>query len=148
MTFEDLDDAQRVELKQHILTERNDSRGEGTSWEELANADGLVSDEDARDWSEGTTFNAEDFSPEDPGEEWSRKALSRAEEIGVVEYDVNGRYMEYWSFFGSEGWYFVRHDLAKDEEVFRGANIPWDGETIPAFLKSPRGGLKYNYMEG
>lgn len=82
------------------------------------------------------------------------KALRRAEDIGVMEYRVNGRYMEYWTFFGKyEGWYFIRHDLDSGKDVFRGARIPWDFDAdnpIPAFLRSPTpgGGLLYNYMAG
>ena len=76
------------------------------------------------------------------------KALRYAEEIGVYEYAVNGKYMEYWTFYGAEGWYFVRYDLEEGKEAFRGANIPFDG-TIPKFLLAD--GLratKYNYMTG
>lgn len=79
------------------------------------------------------------------------KALAHAEEIGVYEYKVNGNVMEYWSFFGSEGWYFVRFDLDLGKEVFRGANIPWDESIerpVPAFLVAEGGGLLYNYMQG
>ena len=58
-------------------------------------------------------------------------------------------FMEYWSFYGSEGWYFVRHDLDENKDVFRGANIPWDAEIgIPRFLLSDLGRTKYNYMTG
>ena len=82
--------------------------------------------------------------------DWKDEALRRAELIGVYEYAVNGRFMEYWSFFGKgEGWYFVRYDLGRGKEVFRGANIPWDDEAqIPAFLKTEDGATKYNYLEG
>lgn len=62
MTFDELDDDQKLELKQHILTERNDRRGEGTSLGELAEADTLVSDEDASEWAEGMDFSPDDFS--------------------------------------------------------------------------------------
>lgn len=81
---------------------------------------------------------------------WEKEALKRAEATGVYDYSVNGRFMEYWSFFGKgEGWYFVRYDLGKEKEVFRGANIPWDDEAqIPSFLKAANGATKYNYMEG
>lgn len=80
---------------------------------------------------------------------WEDKALRYAEQIGVCEYKVNGRLMEYWSFYGSEGWYFVRYDLAKGKEVFRGANIPWEEELgVPAFLKNERGATLYNYKVG
>ena len=61
MTFDELNEEQRLELKQRILTERNDARGEGTSCEELADADDLVSDKDAKDWAEGMEFSEDDF---------------------------------------------------------------------------------------
>jgi hypothetical protein len=62
MTFDELNDEQKLELKQRILTERNEQRGEGTSYEELALADDLVSDEDAKDWAEGMMFSEDDFT--------------------------------------------------------------------------------------
>lgn len=62
MTFDELNDDQKVELKQRILTERNEQKGEGTSYGELADADDLVSDEDARDWAEGMEFSEDDFT--------------------------------------------------------------------------------------
>lgn len=58
----DLTDEQRLELKQRILTERNETRGEGISYGELAGADDLVSDEDLGDWFGGTEFTSDDFS--------------------------------------------------------------------------------------
>ena len=80
--------------------------------------------------------------------DYDHLALVHAEEIGVIEYKVNGKYMEYWSFFGThEGWYFIRHDLDEGKDVFRGANIPWNG-IIPAFLLTDTGATLYNYMEG
>ena len=80
---------------------------------------------------------------------WALRALKYAERIGVYEYRVNGRLMEYWSYYGSEGWYFIRYDLAEEKEVFRGANIPWDSNLgVPAFLKTESGATLYNYMEG
>lgn len=82
-----------------------------------------------------------------------QKALSYAEKIGIYEYKLNGNIMEYWSFYGEEGWYFIRYDLHADKEIFRGANIPWDkelprGMAVPAFLKTESGATLYNYMEG
>lgn len=62
MTYDELDEEQRIELKQRILMERSDQRGEGTSYGELANADNLVSDEDARDWAAGMEFSEDDFT--------------------------------------------------------------------------------------
>ena len=64
MTFVELNDEQKVLLKQRILIERNEARGEGTSYEELALADDLVSDEDLEDWYGGTEFTARDFTEE------------------------------------------------------------------------------------
>ena len=86
------------------------------------------------------------------GESYETKAIRYAEEHGIVEYEVNGYMMEYWTFYGkSEGWMFVRVDLDSGKEVFRGANIPWDPkmtDPIPKFMKNDKGWLKYNYMEG
>lgn len=81
--------------------------------------------------------------------DWNHKALCHAEQIGIYEYEVSGTVMEYWSFFGpAEGWIFVRYDLALNAEIFRGAQIPWQG-FIPAFLKDPvTGATRYNYMVG
>lgn len=79
--------------------------------------------------------------------DYESRALVHAEEIGVIEYKVNGNLMEYWSFFGNEGFYFIRHDLDTGKDVFRGANIPWNGVT-PAFLMTETGATLYNYMEG
>lgn len=78
---------------------------------------------------------------------WEHLALRYAESIGVYEYEVNDHFIEYWSFFGNEGWYFIRYDLEAGKEVFRGANIPWDG-LIPRFLLTESGATKYNYLEG
>lgn len=57
MSYDELNDEQRLELKQHILAER----GEGVSYGELAFADDLVSDEDARAWAKGMEFSEDDF---------------------------------------------------------------------------------------
>jgi len=62
MTYDELNEDQRIEFKQRILAERNYTRGEGTSYEELALADDLVSDEDARSWAEGMEFSKDDFT--------------------------------------------------------------------------------------
>jgi len=79
---------------------------------------------------------------------YEEKALKYAEKIGVYEYNVNKRFMEYWSFYGSEGWYFVVYDLDKEKEVFRGANIPFRDGVVPRFLLTDDGATKYNYMTG
>lgn len=90
------------------------------------------------------------MKPQAPARDWQREALVHAKTIGVYEYEVNGKYMEYWSFYGQgEGWYFVRYDLEAGKEAFRGANIPWDDTAgIPAFLRTEDGATRYNYMEG
>lgn len=62
MNYRDLTNEQRLEFKQHILTERNEARGDGTSYGELADADDLVSDEDAESHAEGVEFSPDDFS--------------------------------------------------------------------------------------
>lgn len=77
-------------------------------------------------------------------------ALRHAEKIGVYQYKVNGRYMEYWSLF-DEGFYFFRTDLdtLEREEV---CHIPWnknDGTPIPAFLQTDvMKSALYNYFVG
>lgn len=62
MAFDELNDEQKLELKQRILTERNKQKGEGTSYGELADADKIVSDDEARKWAEGMEFSPDDFS--------------------------------------------------------------------------------------
>lgn len=62
MTFDELSEEQKLELKQRIITEHNDDHGEGTSYGELANADELVTDEFAKAWAEGMEFFPDDFS--------------------------------------------------------------------------------------
>lgn len=88
----------------------------------------------------------------DDERDWEAEALKYAESIGVYEYKVNGRFIEYWSFYGKlEGWYFIRYDLREKRERFRGANIPWDDEVrlpAPGFLRTKDGATKYNYMVG
>lgn len=99
--------------------------------------------------SSSTTENSCSATVQNDEEYYELKALKYAEEIGVIEYRVNGKYMEYWSFYGREGWYFVRYDLDAGKETFRGANIPWEpDEKIPAFLLASGGGTLYNYMQG
>lgn len=82
-------------------------------------------------------------------ESYADKALRYAETVGIIEYQVNGNLMEYWSFFGGEGWYFIRRDLDQGKDVFRGAHIPFVPEMgIPSFLKTDNGALLYNYNIG
>lgn len=61
MRLDDLDNNQKLELKQQILEERNEHIGEGTSCDELALADELVSDEVLEDCYGGTDFSPDDF---------------------------------------------------------------------------------------
>ena len=62
MTYDELNEDQKLELKQQIVMDRNEHIGEGTSSWELANADELVSDDDLRDYYEGTEFSPDDFT--------------------------------------------------------------------------------------
>ena len=62
MTFDELSEEQKIELKQRIITDHNSDHGEGTSYGELANADELVTDEFAKAWAEGMDFSPDDFS--------------------------------------------------------------------------------------
>lgn len=72
MTFAELNEDQRIQLKQRILVDRNEAIGEGTSYGELADADELVSDEDLEACYDGTEFSPDDFgtevSPAETGE--------------------------------------------------------------------------------
>jgi len=62
MRFGDLTNEQRLAFKQQLLTDRNEAHGRGTSYDELADADYLVSDEDAESHAEGVEFSPDDFS--------------------------------------------------------------------------------------
>ena len=62
MKLGDLTNEQRLELKQDIVKDRNEHVGEGTSYEELANADELVDDEVLEEAYDGTEFSLEDFN--------------------------------------------------------------------------------------
>ena len=62
MSFDELNDGQKLELKQRILEDRNERKGEGTSYGELANADELVDDEELEAEYGGTEFSPDDFS--------------------------------------------------------------------------------------
>jgi len=58
MTFDELNRDQITQLKQAILSERQ----EAVSWGELANADEIISDEEAREEYGDTIFSEDDFS--------------------------------------------------------------------------------------
>ena len=61
MTFDELSRDQKYELKQRILISRADKSPEGPSYGELADADEIVSDDEARKWAEGIEFSPDDF---------------------------------------------------------------------------------------
>lgn len=61
MTFDELSKDQKYELKQRILISRDDKNPEGPSYGELADADNIVSDDEARKWAEGIEFSPDDF---------------------------------------------------------------------------------------
>lgn len=62
MTVYDLNRDQLIEVKQHMLVERLDERGESPSWGELADADDIISDEEVYEEYGGTYFSPADFS--------------------------------------------------------------------------------------
>ena len=62
MKLKDLNDDQRLQLKQRILTDRMDAKDESPSYGELADADTLVTDEELEEAYGGTEFVADDFS--------------------------------------------------------------------------------------
>ena len=61
MTFDELTEDQKLELKQRVLMDRNEENGEGTSYEELSEADYRVTDEELRERYGGTEFSPDDF---------------------------------------------------------------------------------------
>ena len=61
MTIQELNRAQLVQVKQHYLTMKKDSAGQGISYGELAEADLLVSDAEIFDAYSGTEFTEGDF---------------------------------------------------------------------------------------
>ena len=61
MKLKDLNDDQRLQLKQRILTDRMDAKGESPSYGELADADTLVTDEELEAEYGDTEFVSDDF---------------------------------------------------------------------------------------
>ena len=57
MTLQELTDEQRLQLKQHLLCERQES----VSYGELADADELITDEELEEAYSGTEFVEGDF---------------------------------------------------------------------------------------
>ena len=81
--------------------------------------------------------------------DYNQKALRYAEEHGMYEYKVNGKYMEYWSLY-DEGFYFFRVDLDTNKRTTLG-NIAWNpcqNYPIPTFLMNKSGTTFYNYYCG
>ena len=60
MKLKDLNDDQRLQLKQELLRRRLEEKGEGISYDELADADTLVTDEELE-----TEFGDTEFVPDD-----------------------------------------------------------------------------------
>ena len=82
-------------------------------------------------------------------EDYKQKALCYAEKHGIYEYDVNGKYMEYWSMY-DEGFYFFRVNIDTEDRRLE-AIISWHKEDeipIPAFLTTEDGATRYNYLVG
>lgn len=62
MKLKDLNDDQRLQLKQDLLSRRMDEKGESPSYGELADADTLVTDEELEAEFSDTEFVPDDFS--------------------------------------------------------------------------------------
>ena len=62
MKLKELNDDQRLQLKQELLRRRLEEKGEGVSYDELDNADSLVSDEELEAEYGDTEFVPDDFS--------------------------------------------------------------------------------------
>ena len=61
MKLKDLNDDQRLQLKQDLLSRRMDEKGESPSYGELADADTLVTDEELEAEFGDTEFVPDDF---------------------------------------------------------------------------------------
>ncbi|MGN1217957.1 MAG: hypothetical protein ACI4TD_08270 [Phocaeicola sp.] len=61
MTVQELNRDQLIEIKESMLVERMDAEGDWPSWDEIANADSLVSDEDVFEEYANTVFTEADF---------------------------------------------------------------------------------------
>lgn len=61
MSVEELNRNQLVQLKQNMLMERMDAKGETPSWGELAEVDSLITDEEVQQEYAGTDFVTDDF---------------------------------------------------------------------------------------
>lgn len=61
MSVEELNSEQLTQLKQNMLMERMDAKGESPSWGELAEVDVLITDEEVQQEYAGTEFVTADF---------------------------------------------------------------------------------------
>lgn len=61
MIVQELNRDQLAQLKQAMLMERMDAEGDWPSWEEMADADSLISDEDVQSKFADTVFTTDDF---------------------------------------------------------------------------------------
>lgn len=61
MTVRELNRDQLIELKGRYIDDRNTEKGEGTSYQEYAGADSIVSDEEIFTAYDGTEFVEDDF---------------------------------------------------------------------------------------
>ena len=85
MTFAELNEDQRIQLKQRILVDRNEAIGEGTSYGELADADELVSDEDLEACYAGTEFSPDDFGTEVSPDDFTQPEQERKTGMKIYE---------------------------------------------------------------
>lgn len=61
MYVSELNKEQLTELKQSFLAQQNEENGEGTSYDELARADSIISDEMIYEAYSGINFTEDDF---------------------------------------------------------------------------------------
>ena len=85
MTLAELNEDQRIKLKQWILVDRNEAAGEGTSYGELADADELVSDEDLEARYGGTEFSPDDFGTEASPDDFTQPEQERKTGMKIYE---------------------------------------------------------------
>lgn len=62
MYISELNREQLIELKQSYLIQQNEETGEGTSYDELARADSIISDKVIQEAYSGINFTEDDFS--------------------------------------------------------------------------------------
>lgn len=62
MTIKELTREQIIQLKCSLLDLINTEKGKGTSYEELAKADSLISDKEVFEYYDGVNFVPDDFS--------------------------------------------------------------------------------------